>query len=219
MYRIVIGDKAFSSWSLRGWLSLAAFGLDFEEVPVRMYDPEFEAMKAARAPARTVPILEWDEGGLIHRVWDSLAIAETVAERHADAGHWPADPRCRMVARALAAEMHSGFAALRGICPMNLHRDGSAPVAAGPDLAADLDRLETLWSWALSETGGPWLGGAAFSMADVFYVPVAFRITGYGLGRPGLDPMVARLLNHPPVRDWQSQALADPRRIAIYDHA
>ena len=81
MYRITIGDKAYSSWSLRGWLLLAAFDLPFEEVLVRMYDPAFDAMQAANAPARTVPQIEWDEGGQTRRVWDTMAIAETLAER------------------------------------------------------------------------------------------------------------------------------------------
>lgn len=219
MYRIVIGDKAYSSWSLRGWLMLAGFGLEFRETPLRMYDPEFEAMKAERAPARTVPILEWEEDGRTRRVWDSLAIAETLAERHPEAGHWPRDPYHRGVARTLAAEMHSGFPVLRASCPMNLHRGGLPPRRAGPDLAADLDRLEAVWSWALEETGGPWLGGSDFSIADAFYAPVAFRLVGYGLNRPGLATMVERLLAHSAVRRWQAEALADPRRISLYESA
>ena len=176
MYRLSTGDKAYSSWSLRGWLLLAAFNLPFEDVPVRMYDPEFDAMKAAKAPARTVPILEWDQDGQTRRVWDTLAIAETLAERHPQAGIWPADPWPRAIARTLAAEMQSGFPAFRNACPMNIHRD-PAPLKAPPDgVAGDVARLGELWRWALTETGGPWLGGPRFSAADAFYAPVALRL-------------------------------------------
>lgn len=216
MYRIVIGEKAYSSWSLRGWLLLAGFGLAFEEVPVRMYHVDFEAMKAERAPARTVPILEWQEQGRTRRVWESIAIAETLAERHPDAGHWPQDPHHRAVARVLAAEMHAGFGALRGSCPMNLHRDPGPPRRAEEGLDADLDALARLWSWALAETGGPWLAGPRFSAADAFYAPVAFRLRHYALDRPGFGAMAGRLLGHPAVERWASDARADPRRIAYY---
>jgi len=149
MYRIFTGDKAHSSWSLRGWLMLAAFDLRFEDVPVRMYDPAFDALKAACTPARTVPIPEWDEDGRTRRVWDLLAIAETLYERHPDAGIWPADPGLRALARVLAAEMHYSFAALRDACPMNIHRTPS-PLWKPPEgVAADVARIGELWSWAL----------------------------------------------------------------------
>jgi len=217
MYRLSTGDKAYSSWSLRGWLLLAAFDLPFEDVPVRMYDPEFDAMKAANAPARTVPALEWDEDGVTRRVWDTLAIAETLAERHPQAGIWPADPWPRAVARTLAAEMHSGFAALRNACPMNIHRD-PAPLKAPPDgVAHDVARLGELWSWAMAETGGPWLGGAKFSAADAFFAPVALRLHEYALSGPGTDDYAARLVGHPSVARWTGMAKADPRRLAIYE--
>lgn len=217
MYRIVTGDKAYSSWSMRGWLLLAAFDLPFEDVPVRMYSPEIEAMRAERAPARLLPILEWDEDGATQRVWDSFAIAETLHERHPHAGIWPTAPRHRAVARTLAAEMHSGFRALRDACPMNIHR-APAPLQAPPDaLAADVGRVGQLWSWALAETRGPWLGGPRFSAADVFYAPVALRLLEYALAAPGTADYVGTLLEHHAVRNWIEMAKADPRRLAIYD--
>lgn len=219
MYRILTGDKAYSSWSLRGWLLLAAFDLPFEDVPVRMYDPEFDAMQAATAPARTVPILEWDEDGQTRRVWDTLAIAETLHERHPDAGIWPREPNHRRVARCLTAEMHSSFGTLRGVCPMNLHRV-PAPLCMPPEgLAADVARVGALWSWALDQTGGPWLGGSAFSAADAFYAPVAFRLLEYALAAPGTKTFAAKLLGHATVRQWSALAAADPRRLAHYDVA
>lgn len=217
MYRIHTGDKAYSSWSLRGWLLLAAFDLPFEDVPVRMYDPAFDALKAEKAPARTVPVLEWDEGGTTRRVWDTLAIAETLHERHPEAGIWPADAAHRAVARSLAAEMHSSFATLRSACPMNLHRP-PAPLKAPPDgLADDVQRIGQLWAWALDRTGGPWLGGVHFSAVDVFYVPVAFRLREYALAAGATSTTTDRLLDHPAVARWTAMALSDPRRIPLYD--
>lgn len=217
MYRILTGDKAYSSWSLRGWLLLAAFDLPFEDVPVRMYDPALDAMKQAKAPARTLPILEWDEDGRIQRVWDTFAIAETLHERHPEAGIWPRDTAHRQVARCLAAEMHSSFMVLRGACPMNLHRT-PAPLNAPPEgLADDVARIGALWTWGLDETGWPWLGGRAFSAADAFFAPIAFRFREYALAALGTDAFAAQLLDHPTVRRWTAQAEADPRRIAHYD--
>jgi glutathione S-transferase len=222
MYRITIGDKAYSSWSLRGWLMLAAFDLPFEENLVRMYDPAFDAMKSANSPARTVPQIEWDEDGITRRVWDTLAIAETLAERHPDAGIWPTghDQRAahhRAVARCLAAEMHSSFSALRNACPMNLHRT-PAPLKAPPEgVAEDVARLGELWCWALAETGGPWLGGTRFSAVDAFYAPVAFRLREYALSAPGTDEYIKMLLDHDAVISWNKSAKADPRILTHFD--
>jgi glutathione S-transferase len=217
MYRILTGDKAYSSWSLRGWLLLAAFDLPFEDCPVKMYDPEFDAMKAAKAPARTVPSLEWDEDGRTRRVWDTLAIAETLAERHPRAGIWPAGPWPRAIARTLAAEMHAGFAALRNACPMNIHR-APAPLKAAPEgVAADVARLGELWSWALAETGGPWLGGPRFSAADAFFAPMALRLHEYALSAAGAGGYAGKLLEHPAVIRWIEMAKSDPRRLTHYD--
>lgn len=217
MYRIYIGDKAYSSWSMRGWLMLAAFGLPFEERPVRMDDPAFDAYRRAKAPARTVPLLEWDEPGTTRRVWDSLAIAETLNERHPDAGIWPADANHRAIARCLAAEMHSGFVALRAACPMNIHRV-PAPLKALPEAAAaDAARARQLWAWALTATGGPWLGGPAFSAADACYAPVALRFEEYALPREGVGHYLDQLLAHPAVSRWIAGARADPRRLTLYD--
>jgi len=217
VYTITIGDKAYSSWSLRGWLCLAAFGLEVREELVPMYDPAFAAMQARYAPARSVPQLSWEEDGRTRRIWDTAAIAETLAERQPEAGLWPADPRARAVARTVAAEMHSGFGVLRAACPMNFHRQ-DRPLAAPPEgLARDLDRLAAVWDWALSETGGPWLGGASVSVADVFYAPVASRLESYALMTPATEAYARNLLDHPAVRRWRADALADPRRLSIYD--
>ncbi|MEL6219085.1 MAG: glutathione S-transferase N-terminal domain-containing protein [Pseudomonadota bacterium] len=217
MYTLTIGDKAYSSWSMRGWLLLAGFGIKFEEELVPMYSEAFDAMQAANAPARTVPQLSFREGGEQVRIWDTLAIAETLAERHAAAGIWPQDRRHRAVARCLVAEMHSGFAVLRGCAPMNIHRD-QRPLQDAPEgLGRDLDRLATLWDWAREETGGPWLGGASFSAADVFYAPVASRLQSYALATESTNDYVTQLLAHEAVDRWYREARADPRRVALYE--
>ncbi|MEO0821938.1 MAG: glutathione S-transferase C-terminal domain-containing protein [Pseudomonadota bacterium] len=217
MYTLTIGDKAYSSWSLRGWLLLAAFSIKFEEEVVPMYTTDFTLMQANRAPARSVPQLSWREGGETVRVWDSAAIAETLAERHPAAGIWPHDAHLRRLARILAAQMHSGFGALRGAAPMNLHREGR-PLADPPaTLADDVAALEALWAWALEEGGGPWLAGPAFSAADAFFAPVVFRLTGYGLVTAVSEGYCARLAAHPAVARWCAEARADPRRIERYD--
>jgi glutathione S-transferase len=217
MYRIVTGDKAYSSWSLRGWLLLAAFDLPFEDVPVRMYDPALDAMRRDKAPAHTLPILEWEENGSTQRVWDTLAIAETLHERHGQAGIWPADPRHRGIARSLAAEMHSSFAALRSACPMNIHR-APAPLKTPPDgLAEDVERIGALWSWARAETGGPWLGGPRFSAADVFFTPIALRFQQYALRAPKTEEYATLILEYSPVIHWIEMAKSDPRRLDLYD--
>lgn len=217
MYRLVIAQKAYSSWSFRGWLLLAAFDLPFREIFVPMYDPAFEAMKAARAPGQTVPMLEWDEDGGTRRIWDTMAIAETLAERHPEAGLWPADPWHRSVARTVASEMHSGFPALRGACPMNLHRESFPLASPDPAVERDVSRAGELWHWARQETGGPWLGGARFSAADVFFVPLATRLISYALLTPATEEYARQCLEHPAVREWVGAARADPQRIPRYD--
>ncbi|MEM7498799.1 MAG: glutathione S-transferase C-terminal domain-containing protein [Pseudomonadota bacterium] len=217
MYTITIGDKAYSSWSLRGWLMLAAFGLEFEEDLVPMYSDAFDAMQAERAPMTSVPQLSWQEDGDTVRVWDSMAIAETLAERHPEAGHWPKDPAHRRLARVLSAQMHSGFGGLRGAAPMNLHRVGRPLRNAPESLAPDVAKLEALWTWALETSGGPWLAGSAFTAADAFFAPVVFRLTGYALVTDRSRPYCERLAEHPAVVRWCTDALGDPRRIEVYE--
>lgn len=206
-YDLLIADRAYSSWSLRGWLLFSAFDVEVRVHSLRLYDPGFARALTDWAPARTVPALRLPEGVVIA---DSLAIAEELASRHPDAGHWPADPRARAIARALVAEMHSSFTALRSHCPMNLrvsYTDCAPPQAVLDDLA----RLQTLWAWARAETAspGPWLCGA-YSAADAFFAPVAARVAGYGLpmGAAGKAYVQAHLA-HPAFRVWRAAGLID----------
>ncbi len=206
-YTLVTGDRAYSSWSLRGWLLFAAFGIPVKTRQVRLYTDELATLLAAYPPARTAPTLIIDDTLV---VMESLAIAEELASRHPDAGLWPTDPTARAVARALAAEMHAGFTALRSHCPMNLRV--SYTDCAPPDaVLADLDRLQTVWSWARKTTGatGPWLCGA-YSAADVFFAPVATRIATYNLPvGPEAAAYVAAHLDHPTFRQWRAMGHAD----------
>ncbi|TNC73005.1 glutathione S-transferase [Rubellimicrobium roseum] len=213
-YDLAIGDRAYSSWSLRGWLLLDAFGLAVRTHSARLYSDDLANVLRDFAPARTVPALRLPDGTV---VMESLAIAEELASRHPEAGLWPQDPRARAVARSLAAEMHAGFLQLRGQCPMNLraaYRDW--PLTSG--LRADLDRLEEIWSWARATLGGegPWLCGS-YSAADAFFAPVASRIATYDL--PVSDTArayVAAHLAHPSFRRWRAMALVDGPDQPVY---
>ena len=199
-YDLYIGDRTFSSWSLRGWLMFAAFDIPVRVHDVGLYSGRMAEDLAPLAPARLVPVMRTPEGTV---VGDTLAMAETLAERHPDAGLWPSDPAHRAQARWLVAEMHSGFTALRGDCPMMLaHRwEGFRPSEA---VRADLARIERLWDGA---PGDGWLFGA-YSLADVFYAPVAARIGTYGL--PVGDrarAYVARHMAEPHFREWRDTGL------------
>lgn len=204
-YDLYIGDQTFSSWSLRGWLMLEKFGLPFRTHMVGLYVGTMAEDLAPLAPARLVPVMTTPEGTVIG---ETLAMGETLAERHPDAGLWPTDPAARALARWLSAEMHAGFGALRGDCPMQLlHQyDGFTPSGA---VLKDLARIEELWALARSRHGrdGPWLFGA-YSLADVFYAPVAARIAGYGLPIGEVAAAyVAAHLSDPAFKAWRAEGL------------
>ncbi len=177
-YEITIADRTFSSWSLRGWLMFEKFHIPCRVTVAGLYTGTFDADMATFAPARLVPVIRTPEGDVLG---ETLAIAETLAERHPDAGLWPVDPSARMMARWLVSEMHAGFAALRRECPMQLLHEYKGFTVSGA-VQGDLDRLQELWAMARARfgQGGPWLFGQ-YSLADVFFAPVAARIAGYGL--------------------------------------
>lgn len=212
-YTLYIGDYAYSSWSLRGWLLFRRFGIDAKMEMVPFHDTPVAEQMAALRPARTVPTLVTDQGDVL---WDSLAIAEELATRHTDAGIWPADPSLRSLARGLAAEMHSGFMTLRSDCPMHL-RVAYQDVPVSQALQADLDRLDDLWTFALDRSGGPWLCGD-YSAADAFFAPVAARIAGYGLSLGARSrAYVDTHLNDPAFRRWRALGLATGETLPWYD--
>jgi glutathione S-transferase len=202
---IVIGTKAWSTWSLRPWLVLKKTGAAFDEtvVALRQADGASEAAIAAHSPSGMVPVLK--DGDLT--IPDSLAICEYLAEKFPEAGLWPKDAAARALARAAAAEMHSGYASLRGECPMDL---AAEPRAAELSEAThkDVRRIVSLWNGLLSRFGGPWLGGAEWGIADAFFTPVASRFRTYGVllsdyGDAGPAGQYAeRLLERPEFKAW-----------------
>ncbi|KMW57976.1 Glutathione S-transferase [Candidatus Rhodobacter oscarellae] len=202
---LILGDRPYSSWSLRAWLLFEVFNLPRETKWVDLSDKE--AGWGALAPyptARTVPTMVSTEGAVIS---DSLAIAEELASRNPEAGLLPAGAKARATARTLAAEMHSGFFALRRGCAMNL-LVAYADFAPADDVNADLARIDSIWSHALDAFGGPWLCGS-YSIADAFFAPVAARIAGHGLEMsPAAASYVNRHLADPAFRRWRAMALA-----------
>ena len=211
-YELAVGDRAYSSWSLRGWLLLEAFGLPVHIRRAQMRTPAFPALLEEFPPACTVPALRMPEGVAT----DSLAIAEELAQRHPEAGHWPDDPAARVLARSIVAEMHSGHAALRTACPMNLRTAWRMP-APTEAVAADLDRIVSLWRRARGMGGeGPWLFGR-FCAADAFHAPVAARIAGYGLPVPDdAAAYVEAQMTAEPFRRWRAMGLVDGPDQEVY---
>ncbi|WP_413872316.1 glutathione S-transferase N-terminal domain-containing protein [Albidovulum sp.] len=206
-YDLAIGDRSYSSWSLRGWLLFEKFGL-----PVRchsgvLYTNDFARLLAEFPPARLVPAMRTPEGEV---VGDTLAIAETLAERHPGAGLWPEDPAARAMARWMAAEMHSGFTALRGDCPMNL-RVSYQDAAPRAEVLDDLARIDLLWARARDRFGGtaPWLFGR-YTAADAFFAPVAARIATYNLPvSAAATGYVTAHLSDAAFRRWRATGLAE----------
>ncbi|MBB5720491.1 glutathione S-transferase [Loktanella ponticola] len=177
-HELYIGDRTFSSWSLRGWLLLEKFGLPYKTTMVGLYAGTMAADMAHLVGAKTVPALVTPSGGLLT---DSIAIAETLAEENPDAGLYPKNPAARAMARSLVAEMHGSFNALRGDCPHNMDHTliGFTPSDA---VMKDVTRISELWSLARDRFGadGPWLFGN-YSAADAFYAPIANRFATYGI--------------------------------------
>ncbi len=204
---LIIGNKAYSSWSLRGWLALKETGLPFDEMLIPLDRPESPAALARESPSRRVPVLI--EGAL--RIWETIAIIEYLAERAPDAGLWPTDPARRAHARAISAEMHSGFAELRRHLPVDLKR-APEPRAYPDHVAEDIRRVEAIWAEcrAAKPKGGPFLFGA-FSGADAMFAPVATRLRTYAVPISAVSADYCdALFAHPPMRDWVAAGRAEP---------
>ena len=212
---LVIGPRAYSTWSLRGWLVMKATGAAFAVVDARYDTPERKAALTALSPSGFVPALRVD-GEVI---WDTLAIAEWAAERYPEAGLWPADATARALARSVTAEMHSGFQALRTLCGTGpdhpMVGDARAETPSDPALDRDLARIVGLVRQMRGRfgQGGPWLFGAR-TIADIFYTPVAARVRHFQIdldahGDDGTaQTYMAALLAHPDFRRWEVEALS-----------
>ena len=213
MLKLFIGNKNYSSWSMRPWVLLTQAGIPFEEVMVRFdsFDAgsDFKKKLKGATPTGKVPLLQ--DGDLA--VWDTLAIAEYVAEQYPDKQLWPADKAARARARSICAEMHSGFTGLRGNCPMNIEAHlpdvGALALRDKPAVRADLQRIITLWSGLLAEHGGPMLFGA-FSIADSYFAPVVMRLKTYALPVPAdVAAYMDRVCALPGVKDWIDSSMAE----------
>ena len=210
---LYIGNKNYSSWSMRPWVMLRQSGIDFEEVMVRFDsfsgDSKFKQRLGAISPAGRVPVLV-DDGFV---VWDTLAIAEYVAEKFPEKTLWPQGPQARARARSLCAEMHSGFGALRSACGMNIEADlaevGKIIWRDKPAVRADVARIVEMWSELLTGHGGPMLFGE-FSIADAYFAPVCMRLRTFALPVPDqISAYVERVGALPGVKAWMDGALAE----------
>jgi glutathione S-transferase len=209
---LVIGNKNYSSWSLRAWLAMKVAGVAFDEILIALDEPASRANILKHSPSGRVPCLI--DGDLT--VWDSLAICEYINETQARGRMWPAQVSSRAQARSVAAEMHSGFAALRAHLPMDVrarHPDRGAAALVRPDVAADVRRVQDIWLECLARSGGPFLYGA-FSIADAFFAPVVTRFVTYGVTLPpALGNYSERVLELPALREWIAAAQAEPEVI------
>lgn len=215
-YRLVIGNKHWSSWSLRPWLAMKQAGLDFAEIRINLRAPEKKELILAHSPAGKVPVL-W-AGDLM--IWDSLAILEYIADQHPEAELWPSDPKTRAVARSVSAEMHAGFQALREHCPMKyLSREPRE--THGEAVETDIRRIVTIWQECRRQFGGegPYLF-SRFSIADAMYAPIASRFRTYvaDLAPFGDDGTAAAYMTAlfvlPAMEAWQKGAEAEREEYA-----
>jgi glutathione S-transferase len=196
---LVIGDKNLSSWSLRPWLLLRHLGLPFDELRLPLDTPRFRAEIGRWSPTGRVPVLLDGEV----RVWDSLAICEYASEQAGGSG-WPADGAARALARSISAEMHAGFAALRGTWPMQAASRGlEVPLTA--QARADVARIDAIWSDCRARHGaaGPWLFGDRYTIADAMYAPVALRFATYGaVLSAAASGYLRQVLSDAPLQEW-----------------
>ena len=213
MQKLYIGNKNYSSWSMRPWVLLKQAGIDFEEVKVRFdsFDAgsEFRTALAGITPTSKVPVLV--DGDLA--VWDTLAIAEFVAEQNPDKNLWPKDAKARARARSICAEMHSGFTGLRSQCPMNIEASlpeiGALVWRDKPAVRADVARLTDMWTALLEQHGGPLLFGH-FTVADAYFAPVCMRLKTYALPVSAVvAAYVQRVCELPGVKAWIDDALVE----------
>jgi glutathione S-transferase len=217
LLKLIIGNRAYSSWSMRGWLAVKQSGEPFEELVVPMFDEKWEQRRQGDEFAPSlgkVPIL-WD-GDCV--VWDSLAIIEFLADRNGPALFWPEDMTARAVARSMSAEMHSSFAALRRELPMNVRKSYPSK-ELGDDVRADVDRVLQLWAQARARFGGT--GDYLFGdwcAADMMYAPVVTRFLTYGVRVPNFaGAYMKAVLSHPHVAEWIETAQDEPWVIDQYE--
>lgn len=205
--KLVLGNKNYSSWSLRPWIAMRQARIAFEEEVIPLYEPGSRERILSHSPTGKVPVLI--DGDVT--VWDSLAILEYLAETFPKAGLWPAAKAARAHGRAMSAEMHSGFVALRRHCPMNMRRKNRG-LGLTEDVAADVRRIETIWTECRARFGdsGPFLLGG-FSIADAMYAPVVSRFHSYAIGvGAAAEAYMATMMSLPAWQDWQAAGEREP---------
>jgi glutathione S-transferase len=206
--KLIIGNKNYSSWSLRPWIAMKAAGIPFEETVISLEAPDFKERVLQHSGTGKVPVLI--DGAVT--IWESLAIMEYLADRFPDRRIWPSDPSARAHARVIASEMHAGFVPLRNHCPMNMWR----PVIKRDlpdDVAANVKRIDALWTDCRARFGGggPFLFGADFGAADAMYAPVVSRLHTYGIDVGAVSrAYMQAVMAHPAWGEWRSAALQEP---------
>jgi glutathione S-transferase len=216
-FTLYIGNRTYSSWSLRGWLACKCAGIDFDEVVIPLWQPDTKAEILKHSPSGKVPTLR--HGKVL--VWESLAIGEYLAEIAPKAGLWPEDRAGRAHARSIAAEMHAGFAALRREMWMNI-RQRFPGKGQTPDSLADVARVCAIWSDTRARFGqrGPFLFGKQFNMADIMFAPVVTRFVTWSPPLPAdAKAYVTAVSDHPFMQEWRKAADAEPWSIPRYDSA
>jgi glutathione S-transferase len=211
-YTLILGTKDWSSWSLRPYMAMRVIGVPFEEILIQLRQTQHPSSREQilkYSPAGRVPVLRIEEGGNVQTVWDSLAICETLAERHPEAKLWPAEPATRATARSYAAEMHSGFPDVREQLSMDFARRKPAPPLRA-ETKEQIARIVEMWTEALADhSEGGFLFGA-FSVADCMFAPVVSRFVTYGIDLPApARAYVERMFALPAMRDWEKAAKAE----------
>ena len=205
LWQLVIGNKNYSSWSMRPWLVLSGFGIEFEEIRIPLTQPDTDAQIARYSQAGHVPVLVHND---LH-IWDSLAICEYLAEQFPHKNMWPHDSNARAIVRSMCVEMHSGFTAIRSAMSMDIqaHFPGKGHT---PEALTDVARISAMWSACLAEFGGNRFLFGEFSIADAFFAPVVLRFNTY---EPQLSADImaycARVMAHPAVTRWVNEALLE----------
>ncbi len=212
--RLIIGNKNYSSWSLRPWIAMKVAGIPFDETVIPLYVEGSAEKILAHSPGGKVPILH--DGDIL--VWESLAIIEYLAEKFPNAGLWPADAAARAHARTISSEMHAGFGALRAECGMNMWRP-PAKKALSADALAQAARVQEIWAGARDRfgAGGPFLFGK-FSAADAMYAPVVSRFETYAIDvTPATKAYMAAMTALPAWKEWRASAMTETWEIAKFE--
>lgn len=214
MYTLVIGNKNYSSWSLRAWLLLTQMNIEFKEIRLPLHTEEFQKEIYRYSPTGLVPLLIADE----LRIWDSLAICEFIAEKHPDLQCWPEQTDARAMARSVSSEMHSGFFQIRNSLPMNCRRKQGVDTIS-EDLGKEIKRIGELWRMCRQQYGqnGEFLFGT-FSIADAMYAPVVLRFSSYYIDVGEVEASYMQsMLALPSIQQWLSDAFAEEEVIAVYE--